>query len=92
MPAGGSARPTLGARLLATDNEVEAGRIAAELDQLNTDRREITERVREEAMAQAEARGTWTAPLVWAAGEGWHPGVVGIVAARLKEARTAPRW
>ena len=79
----------LGARLLATDNEVEAARIAAQLDQLNTDRRTITEVVREEAMAQAESRGL-DAPLVWAAADGWHPGVVGIVAARLKEAANRP--
>jgi single-stranded-DNA-specific exonuclease len=79
----------LGARLLATDDEMEANRIAAWLDQLNTERREITEAVREEAMAQAEARGL-EAPLVWAAAEGWHPGVVGIVAARLKEAANRP--
>lgn len=79
----------LGARLLATDNEMEATRIAARLDQLNTERREITELVREEALAQAEARGL-DAPLVWAAAEGWHPGVVGIVAARLKEAAHRP--
>jgi single-stranded-DNA-specific exonuclease len=79
----------LGARLLATDNEIEASRIAARLDQLNTERREITERVREEALAQAEARGL-DGPLVWAAAEGWHPGVVGIVAARLKESANRP--
>jgi single-stranded-DNA-specific exonuclease len=79
----------LGARLLATDNDVEAVRIAAQLDQLNTDRRAITEAVRLEALAQAEARGL-DAPLVWAAAEGWHPGVVGIVAARLKEAAHRP--
>jgi len=79
----------LGARLLATADEMEASRIAARLDQLNTERREITERVREEALAQAEARGL-DGPLVWAAAEGWHPGVVGIVAARLKEAANRP--
>jgi single-stranded-DNA-specific exonuclease len=79
----------LGARLLATDNDVEAARIAAQLDQLNTDRRTITEAVREEALAQAEARGL-EGPLVWAAGDGWHPGVVGIVAARLKETANRP--
>ncbi len=79
----------LGARLLATDDEMEAARLAARLDQLNTDRREITEAVRAEAMAQAEARGL-DGPLVWAAAEGWHPGVVGIVAARLKEAANRP--
>ncbi|WP_374374947.1 single-stranded-DNA-specific exonuclease RecJ [Tabrizicola sp.] len=79
----------LGARLLATADEMEAARLAAQLDQLNTDRREITEAVRIEALAQAEARGL-DAPLVWAAAEGWHPGVVGIVAARLKEAANRP--
>ena len=79
----------LGARLLATDDMVEATQLAARLDQLNTDRREITEAVRLEAMAQAEARGL-DAPLVWAAADGWHPGVVGIVAARLKEAANRP--
>jgi single-stranded-DNA-specific exonuclease len=79
----------LGARLLACDDPRAAAAMAARLDQLNTERREITERVREEAMAQAEARGT-DGPLVWAAAEGWHPGVVGIVAARLKEAFNRP--
>lgn len=79
----------LGARLLATDNEIEASAMAARLDQLNTERREITEAVRAEALAQAEARGL-DGPLVWAAAEGWHPGVVGIVAARLKEAANRP--
>ena len=79
----------LGARLLASDNPAEAAAMAARLDELNTERREITEAVRAEAMAQAEARGL-DGPLVWAAGEGWHPGVVGIVAARLKEATHRP--
>ncbi len=79
----------LGARLLATADPAEAAALAARLDQLNSERREIEGRVREEALAQAEARGT-DGPLVWAAGEGWHPGVVGIVAARLKEATNRP--
>ena len=79
----------LGARLLATDDPRQAATLAARLDELNTERRDITERVRQEAMAQAEARGA-EGPLVWAAGEGWHPGVVGIVAARLKEAFNRP--
>jgi single-stranded-DNA-specific exonuclease len=82
-------RADLGARLLATDDAQEAISIAARLDELNTERREIELRVREAALAQAEARGL-DGPLVWAAGEGWHPGVVGIVAARLKEATNRP--
>jgi len=79
----------LGARLLATDNPTEAAALAERLDRLNTERREIENRVRDAALAQAEARGL-DGPLVWAAGEGWHPGVVGIVAARLKEATNRP--
>ena len=79
----------LGARLLATADPREAALLAQRLDQLNSERREIELRVRDEALAQAEARGT-DGPLVWAAAEGWHPGVVGIVASRLKEATNRP--
>ena len=79
----------LGARLLFTEDEAEAQALAARLDELNTERREIEMRVRDAALAQAEARGL-DAPLVWAAGIGWHPGVVGIVASRLKEATNRP--
>ncbi len=79
----------LGARLLASTNPHEARAMAERLDQLNTERREIENQVREAALEQAEARGT-DAPLVWAAAEGWHPGVVGIVASRLKEALNRP--
>ena len=79
----------LGARLLATDSPTEAAALAERLDVLNTERRDIEARVRAEALAQAEMRGL-DGPLVWAAGEGWHPGVVGIVAARLKEATHRP--
>ena len=79
----------LGARLLATDDPAEAVALAERLDLLNTERRDIEAAVRASAMAQAEARGL-DGPLVWAAGEGWHPGVVGIVAARLKEATHRP--
>jgi single-stranded-DNA-specific exonuclease len=79
----------LGARLLGTADPHEASAIAERLDTLNTERRDIEAAVRAAAMAQAEERGL-DAPLVWAAGEGWHPGVVGIVAARLKEASNRP--
>jgi single-stranded-DNA-specific exonuclease len=79
----------LGARLLATDDQAEAQALAERLDSLNTERRDIEAAVRAAALAQAEARGL-DGPLVWAAGEGWHPGVVGIVAARLKEATGRP--
>jgi len=79
----------LGARLLATRDPSEARALAERLDQLNTDRREVEAAVRAAALEQAGARGL-DAPLVWAAGEGWHPGVVGIVASRLKELTNRP--
>ena len=79
----------LGARLLASANPAEARALAERLDQLNTERRDIESAVRDAALAQAEARGL-EAPLVWAADDGWHPGVVGIVASRLKEATGRP--
>ncbi|WP_027259720.1 single-stranded-DNA-specific exonuclease RecJ [Leisingera aquimarina] len=79
----------LGARLLSTDNPHEAAALAERLDELNTERRDIENAVRAAALQQAEDRGL-EAPLVWAAGEGWHPGVVGIVASRLKEAANRP--
>ncbi|ADO43548.1 single-stranded-DNA-specific exonuclease RecJ [Ketogulonicigenium vulgare] len=82
-------RADLGARLLATTDPHEAAAMAAQLDALNTERRAIESAVRDAAIAQAEARGL-EAPLVWAASEGWHPGVVGIVAARIKEATNRP--
>jgi len=79
----------LGTRLLTATDPAEAQALALRLDQLNTDRREIEAEVLAAAMRQAEDRG-FDAPLVWAAGDGWHPGVVGIVAARLKEAANRP--
>ncbi|MFD1156431.1 single-stranded-DNA-specific exonuclease RecJ [Roseovarius aestuarii] len=79
----------LGARLLASNDPNEARSLAERLDQLNAERREVEASVRAAAMEQAEGRGL-DAPLVWAAGEGWHPGVVGIVASRLKEATNRP--
>lgn len=79
----------LGARLLSCDTEHEAAALAERLDVLNTERRDIEASVRASALAQAEERG-FDAPLVWASGDGWHPGVVGIVASRLKEASNRP--
>ena len=79
----------LGARLLACEDAQEARALAARLEHLNEERRAVEAEVRAAALAQAEARGL-DGPLVWAAGEGWHPGVVGIVASRLKEAANRP--
>ncbi len=82
-------RADLGARLLTTRDAAEAAAIAARLDELNDERRALEAGVQELALAQAEARGL-EAPLVWAAGDGWHPGILGIVAARLKEVANRP--
>ena len=79
----------LGARLLSTDDPNEAAALAEKLDHLNRERRDIEAAVQEAAIRQIEARGELGA-LVWAAGEGWHPGVVGIVASRLKEKFNRP--
>lgn len=73
----------LGVRLLTTTDPDEARRIAAELDRFNEERRAIEAIVQEEAMAAAEAQAD--DPVILVAGRGWHPGVVGIVASRLKE-------
>lgn len=79
----------LGARLLATEQTSEAEALAERLDRLNSERREIEAAVLQQALAQVEARGA-EGPLVWASAQGWHPGVVGIVASRLKEAFHRP--
>ena len=79
----------LGVRLLATDDPLEARQIAAELDKLNGERRQIEARVLAEAVAQFEASDK-SAPLVFVASEGWHAGVIGIVAGRLKERYDRP--
>ncbi|TWI32916.1 single-stranded-DNA-specific exonuclease [Paracoccus sulfuroxidans] len=82
-------RADLGALCLSTRDPHQAARLATELDELNRDRRAIEAAVREEALAQVDARGP-SDSLAWAAGDGWHPGVVGIVAARVKEAKDLP--
>jgi len=80
-------RADLGAQLLASEDIEEARNIAVTLDRLNSERQEIERRIVEEAMAEAEASLGSRArdPLVLVAGEGWHPGVVGLVATRLKD-------
>ncbi|MFS0770689.1 single-stranded-DNA-specific exonuclease RecJ [Sphingomonas sp. 1P08PE] len=74
-------RADLGVRLLTTGDPDEAQALAADLDRLNEERRAI------EAAVQAEAdmRIDPSAAVVVVAGHGWHPGVIGIVAGRLKE-------
>ncbi|MEL6280815.1 MAG: single-stranded-DNA-specific exonuclease RecJ, partial [Pseudomonadota bacterium] len=79
----------LGARLLVSDDPVEAQALAERLDGHNEERRAIEAAVLDAAQLQVEERGT-EGPLVWAAAPDWHPGVVGIVASRLKEKYNRP--
>ncbi len=74
----------LGVRLLTTGDAGEAAGIATKLDALNAERQEIERAVLDDAIAGVERAGEPGAVVV-AAGEGWHPGVVGIVASRLVE-------
>ena len=76
-------RADLGVRLLTTTDESEAETLAAELDRLNEERRAIELAVRAEAETMAAGQGNRAVVMV--AGAGWHPGVIGIVAGRLKE-------
>ena len=73
----------LGVRLLTTEDPDEARAIAAELNILNEERRAIEAMVQESAEAMTAAKHNRSVALV--AGKGWHPGVIGIVAGRLKE-------
>lgn len=82
-------RSDLGARLLSTDDPAEAAQLAAELHALNIARREVEAAVTEAAVRRVEASGVHEdgSAVVVVEGEDWHPGVVGIVAGRLRE-----RW
>ena len=73
----------LGVRLLTSTDPEEAGTIAAELDRLNEERRAIEMQVCEQALEQADKLNG--APVLTVMGAGWHPGVIGIVAGRVKE-------
>lgn len=74
----------LGVRLLATKDAQEAKQLATELEQYNAERKAIESMVLEQAMEQAE-KMDGESPLLVIAGQGWHAGVIGIVAGRIKE-------
>jgi len=79
---------TLGVRLLTTEDPEEAREIAARLSALNEERRAIEAAVQEAAEAQLDAQHNRAVLLL--AGKGWHPGVIGIVAGRIKEKTGKP--
>lgn len=78
----------LGVRLLTTEDEAEAESLAAALDKYNHERRAIEALVQAEAEAQAQSQDNRAVILV--CGDTWHPGVIGIVAGRLKEKFNRP--
>lgn len=78
---------SLAVRLLSTDSPTEAAQIAEELEVLNAERRAIEANVLEEAIARVERgeAGPLDGPLLMLGAPGWHPGIIGIVAGRLKD-------
>lgn len=78
----------LGSRLLSSDDPDECRRLAQRLDGYNAERQAIEADVLEAAMAQAVSQADH--PCIIVAQEGWHEGVIGIVAGRLKEAYDRP--
>ncbi|MGB6536277.1 MAG: single-stranded-DNA-specific exonuclease RecJ [Xanthobacteraceae bacterium] len=87
-------RADLGVRLLLEDDPEAAAKLAAELDRLNRERRSLEQQTLAHAEAEAmaalgiEEHGA----VVVTAAEGWHPGIVGLVAARLKEKFNRPAF
>jgi single-stranded-DNA-specific exonuclease len=84
----------LGAKLLLTTDDLEAERIAAELDRLNRERQVIEQAALEEAVAETDAALARQpdAPVLIATSAAWHPGILGLVAARLKERFRRPAF
>lgn len=84
-------RADLGARLLSTDDAEEARELAAELDALNASRKEVEREVTEAAVAHIGTESNQAdAPMLLVAADDWHPGVIGIVAGRLREKYRKP--
>ncbi|OXE36938.1 MAG: single-stranded-DNA-specific exonuclease RecJ [Phenylobacterium zucineum] len=84
-------RADLGARLLSTEDPIEAANLAAELDALNASRKDVEREVLDAAVARIETESNFgNDPMILVAGEDWHPGVIGIVAGRLRERYRKP--
>ncbi|MCK0128514.1 single-stranded-DNA-specific exonuclease RecJ [Erythrobacter sp. F6033] len=79
---------TLGVRLLTTNDPEEAREIAEQLSKLNEERRAIEAEVQEAAEAQLLNQHNMAVHVI--SGDGWHPGVIGIVAGRIKEKTGKP--
>lgn len=84
----------LGSRMLATDDPVEADKIAETLDRLNQERQLMEQEMLAEARAEADAEmlGGMGPAVVVTASETWHPGIVGLLASRLKDHARRPAF
>ena len=80
----------LGLRLLVCEDSVEARAIASRLDAVNRQRQEVEASMLQTALDAAEAQAAAGHPVLLVAGAQWHPGVVGIVAGRIKERFNRP--
>ena len=88
--AGRISEADLGVRLLLCEDELEARSLAATLDAVNRQRQEVDLSMLESAMAEAERQSAAGHASLLVAGADWHPGVVGIVAGRIKERFNRP--
>lgn len=80
--------PDIGSRLLSTDDPLEARALAQRLHDYNAERKAMEDDMLQQALEMAEAQKDRRVVMV--AGDGWHPGVIGIVAARIKEKYNRP--
>ncbi len=83
-------RADLGARLLSTEDREEAAALAEELDALNASRKQVEKEVQDAAIRSIEQSNAADAPCLVVAQDDWHPGVIGIVAGRLRERYRKP--
>lgn len=80
----------MGARLLTTEDPVVARSLAEQLDAFNKERKDIEQMVLDAALVAAEEQAALGASIILVAGQGWHPGVIGIVASRIVERFNRP--
>lgn len=78
-------KSSLGTQLLTSQNISECEMIADQLELFNAERKTIEQQVLEQCIEQVESNNKGDSSVIFACGEGWHPGVIGIVASRLKE-------
>lgn len=83
-------RPEYGPELLSSDSPEKCRELAGYLDRYNKERKEIEAGVQAEAMLMVEKSDLKNDSVIVVAGEGWHPGVIGIVASRIKDAYQRP--